>query len=327
MSIRYFLFASALVCGLLAGGGAEVSGQVTPDGKSIYARDPFVVADKSDSAYYVIKSATKDGLGALMAYRSKDLKKWEEAGYVFTASPDYPAKDDWWAPDTYLYKGKYYIFVTVSNESAGILRGTTALRSDSGIMGPYRTNVSDKRIFLTPKGMQCLDGSLFVDDSGKPWIVFAVEWIGPNVENMVGEVWAQRLDRNLTRPVGKPHRLFKASEAPWVKVIGPGGKGMVTDAPFIWKDDASGNLILVWSSFSPEYTIGQAISRNGVLGPWEQVAEPVFKDDGGHQMIFRDFDGNLKMSFHSPNNHTDGRRETMVIKDIEIKDGKIFIKP
>lgn len=287
----------------------------------VYIRDPFITVDKKNSCYYIITSCWKDGRGGMVAYKSKDLQNWRLEKKVFQAAPDYLGTDDFWAPDTYEYNNSYYTFITVSNKTKGILRGTTILKSDS-LAGTYTPILSSEKLNVTPDTMQCLDGSLFIDDDETPWMIFAVEWCGPNVKDKVGEVWAQKLKKDLTGSIGEAHRLFKASDAPWPLHIE--GGGMITDAPFIWKDKKSGNLILTWSSFSPKYSIGQAISTNGnVLGPWKHEDEPIFSSDEGHQMIFRDLKGNLKMAFHSPNSRNGERRETLVIKDIKIANGKI----
>lgn len=291
--------------------------------EQMYMRDPFVTVDRQNHCYYIITSRWDNGRGGLFAYKSEDLQNWREEGFVYKAAPDYLGTNDFWAPDTYEYNGNYYVFLTVSNAEKGILRGTTILKSTTGtVMGPYEPVLPAHRLNMTPESMQCLDASLFVDDNGTPWMVFAVEWCGPNVQDKVGEVWAQQLNRELTGTVGEPYKLFKASDAEWPLHLD--GGGMITDAPFIWKDDKSGNLIMLWSSFSPEYSIGQAVSENGnVLGPWKHEAETVFSANGGHQMVFRDLQGNLKMSFHSPNSPANGKRETLTIRDIQIKDGKI----
>ena len=290
----------------------------------MHMRDPFVTVDRKNHCYYIITSRWKDGRGGLFAYKSEDLKNWKEIGFVFQAAPDYLGKDDFWAPDTYEYKGNYYSFLTLSNKEKGILRGTTILKSTTGALGTYKPVLPARQLNITPESMQCLDGSLFVEDNGTPWIIFSVEWCGPNVQNKIGEIWAQKLKRNLTGTVGKPHRLFRASDAKWPTKIGDGV--LVTDAPFIWKDKVSGNLILTWSSFSPLYSIGQAISKSGkVLGPWEHEEKPVFSNNGGHQMIFEDLQGNLKISFHSPNESKGAKRETLTIMDIKIKDGKFEV--
>ena len=299
----------------------EQATALTPE--TFRIRDPFVLVDKKKKCYYIITVAqTESRHRALRAYRSTDLEHWYDAGLVYDSSHDALAcvdtdKDVWWAPDTYRYKGRYYTFVTSSAEANGIPRFTTALCSDKGPLGPYHAmhdNIS--QIPLTPDGVQCIDGSLFVDNDGTPWIVYTKEWNGPEVQNKVGEAWAQRLTKKLDGKVGDPIFLFRADEAPWV----PGfkGGGHVVDAPFIWRDKQSGRLVMLWSSFTTDdvYAVGQLTSETGTIrGPWKHEPCPVFVN-GGHQMLFHDLDGNLKMSLHYDNN--DGH---LRILDVEIADG------
>lgn len=291
-------------------------------------RDPFVVVDKKKKCYYIITvDQTEDGRRALRAYRSTDLEHWQDAGRVYESRNDAIShtrgKDDiWWAPDTYKYKGKYYTFVTGSAKDEGVPPFTTALRSSKGPLGPYEPMQEDiHNIPLTPDKTQCIDGSLFVDDKGNPWIVFTKEWNGPEVKNKVGEAWAQQLTKKLDGKVGEPVFLFRADEAPWVPGFKTGGH--VVDAPFIWKDKKSGALIMLWSSFTTGdvYAVGQLISESGsIRGPWKHCAEPVFVN-GGHQMLFHDLDGNLKMSLHYNNNDAHLR-----ILDVEISGGRVRVK-
>ncbi len=50
-----------------------------------------------------------------------------------------------------------------------------------------------------------------------------------------------------------------------------------------------------------------------VTGPWEQLEERLFSKeilgdyDGGHGMIFSDYDGKLWLALHSPNDAVAGR--------------------
>ena len=61
---------------------------------------------------------------------------------------------------------------------------------------------------------------------------------------------------------------------------------------------------MLWASFSEGgYTEGLAISESGKLdGPWAQQKEPLYKEVGGHGMVFTTFEGKLMMVLHSPNN-------------------------
>ena len=60
---------------------------------------------------------------------------------------------------------------------------------------------------------------------------------------------------------------------------------------------------MIWSSFlAGKYAIGIAESTTGkVTGPWRQQEEPLFRQHGGHGMLFRSFDGRLLITFHGPN--------------------------
>lgn len=159
---------------------------------------------------------------------------------------------------------------------------------------------------------------MFIDKEGNPWLLFCREWL----EAIDGEIYAQRLAKDLKTTEGDPYLLFKASEAPWVgSITSSGVTGNVTDAPFIYRLD-DGKLIMLWSSFRKtdgKYAIGQAVSASGnVLGPWVQEPETLNSDDGGHAMVFKDLKGRLMISYHAPNSQT----EHPVITPIYIKDGK-----
>jgi hypothetical protein len=55
-----------------------------------------------------------------------------------------------------------------------------------------------------------------------------------------------------------------------------------------------------------------------VTGCWEQVAEPLWTEDGGHGMLFGTFEGRLVLSLHSPNS---GGRWHTVFMPVEETDG------
>lgn len=292
----------------------------------MHFRDPFIFTDTDRQCYYFVTTSMENGLGELMAYTSKDLKYWKKTGIAYKAPESYPGTNDWWAADLYKWKGSYYAFVTVSGK--GIKRGTTIFKSGNLASGPYHPLLPEHQLNVTPSDMDCLDGSLYVDDNGTPWMVFSHEW----VECYDGEIYAQQLKKDLSGTVGKPVCLFKASDAPWSCPISTkdGKDCFVTDAPFIWKDKASDSLIMLWSSFSKiggkvKYAFGQAVSRTGCIrGPWIQDSLSLNTDDGGHAMIFRDLKGHLKVSYHSPNSYTsEDCQPTMTIRNAVIRKGKI----
>lgn len=253
--------------------------------EDLYIRDPFILSVESEKTYYMYGTG---GGNAFFAYASKDLMKWDGPIKVFGESQHFWGTRTYWAPEVHKYRGKYYLFGTFSSETKP--RACQILVAESP-RGPFRPLTNRP---VTPQGWQCLDGTLFVDDAGKPWIVFCHEW--EQVRD--GTICAQRLTDGLKYPLGKPILLFRASEAPWASR----GETYVTDGPFLHRTKA-GDLLMLWSSFGKGgYTQGIACSESGkITGPWKQVPEPLFAQDGGHGMVFRTFDGKLMLVLHSPN--------------------------
>jgi len=180
---------------------------------------------------------------------------------------------------------------------AGRLRYTDVSFADCAAdkpEGPYCLH-SDGPV--TPRDWECLDGTLFVDDGGAPWMVFCHEWV--QVED--GEMCAIPLTDDLRAAAGAPERLFRASEAIWSKPFEKDGRpnNRVTDGPFLHRM-AGGRLLMLWSTLGHEgYAMGYAVSDSGhVLGPWRQSAAPIYSKDGGHGMLFQDFDGRLWLTLH-----------------------------
>ncbi len=256
-------------------------------------RDPFVLTDSTERTYYLF--GTNRAHEGYDGYKSKDLEHWEGPLPLFRKDDSFWGEKDFWAPECHAYRGKYYLFTTARGKADSLL-GSYILVADSPA-GPFREHSRGR---LTPEGWNALDGTLYVDAAGDPWMVFCHEWT--QLED--GTIEAVRLTKNLKRTQGAPHTLFSASQAPWVRSHVPGAGLYVTDGPFLLHNER-GELLMLWSSFSDEgYAIGLSRSRSGdILGPWEHFEEPLFSKDGGHGMLFRTFDRRLMLAIHRPN-HT-----------------------
>ncbi|TCC97395.1 glycoside hydrolase family 43 protein [Pedobacter psychroterrae] len=304
--MKAYLFLSALAWLLMA--NVVANAQSAVDYATLRIRDPFILADKKTKTYYVAVNNNP----SFRLYSSKDLKNWKDEGNCFRADADFWGKKDFWAPDLIEYKGKYYIWATFSGTDGK--RGTSILVADKPT-GPYKPLVNQS---TTPADWMALDGTLYIDKKNKPWMLYCHEWLQVGD----GKIVAQQLSDDLKKTVGEPKVLFTASEGPWV---GPINKenGYITDAPFIYKAK-NGEMLMLWSSFSKngKYAIGVARSASGNhLGPWTQDELPLNDDDGGHAMIFKDFDGNLKISYHAPNS----KAERAVIYSLKDERGRLSI--
>ena len=268
-------------------------------------RDPFILVYEGTYFMYGTEGAScwQGNPGHLLFYTGTDLEHWDGPRVCFTPPEGFWADRNFWAPECHFYDGAFYIFV--SFKSGDRCRGTQILRSDCP-EGPFKP-ISDGP--FTPPDWECLDGTLYVDAQGRPWGVFCHEWV--QVGN--GTICAIRLLPDLSGsadPHAEPLVLFTARDASWVSGIPkgrhaneyPGDLGYVTDGPFL-RDLPGGRLLMGWSSFSGNhrYTIGQAISRHGIAGPWVQLPEPIYDEDGGHGMFFCSIDGRLMLAIHKPN--------------------------
>lgn len=301
--------------------------------EDINIRDPFILPDASSGTYYMYRSSSvkaADGAerGGVEVFRSRDLEHWEGPKRVFTVPEDNWITGRVWAPEVHRYKGRYYLFATLNSDiewkgrrkshPAYTMRGTQIFRSKSP-EGPFEA--FDDRMPATPMDEMALDGTLWVED-GKPYMVYCHEW----VQVMDGGMKVVELKRDLSGRVGEPLRLFNASAAEWStgSAAADGGRTYVTDGCFLYRT-AGGKLLMIWSSFGKEgYAVGIAESVTGkVTGPWRQHPEPLFSRDGGHGMLFRDFDGGLNIVMHSPN--SPGGAERAVILPLEERGDMLYV--
>ena len=268
----------------------------------IHIRDPFVLPVVSEGTYYLFgtrgSTVSPGSAPGFDCYSSADLVTWTGPTPAFRAPEGFWATRDYWVPEVHPHGGRYYMLASFKAPDA--CRGTQVLASDSPA-GPF---VPHSEGPVTPRDWECLDGTLFVDDAGDPWMVFCHEWL--QVHD--GEMCAIRLSTDLSEAVSDPVLLFRASEAAWVRSVRPGQQEYVTDGPFLHRLPG-GDLVMLWSSFGEKgYGLTIARSRSGhITGPWAQDAEPLYETDGGHGMLFRTFEGELMLSLHAPNRGPDER--------------------
>lgn len=326
--MKLFLKASRLAI-LAAGCGALMSASKCSQDTTftldeLWARDPFILADRNSRTYVLYVSAGKFEEGGdqpcgIDAYTSRDLVHWKGPRRVLTVPDDSWATTNlaMWAPEVHSYNGKYYAFGTLCNEQEllsdempqgipQVKRGTQIFVSDDKY-GPFEP-LSDSP--ATPDGWMCLDGTLWVE-GGVPYMVFCHEW----AQLGDGTVDCVRMSGDLSAAVGEPATLFAGSAPQWAVAV-DGRESYVTDGCFLYRT-RTGRLLMIWSGFCKTgYCIGTASSESGtVAGPWVQNGELLVSDNGGHGMLFRDFDGKLRLVFHRPNTGGDPHPQIVELED------------
>ena len=268
----------------------------------IRIRDPFILPHNGTYYLYGTIGETK-GEKSLYVHQSADLIDWTEPQVIFTLPDNSWAVGELWAPEVHKYNGRFYLFVSILGKNG--LRGMQIAVSNTPD-GPFKC-ISNKPI--TPLDKSCIDGTLYVEN-GAPYIVYSHDWPDNYIKEKgvyVGQICALQLNEALTDSVGKPFLLFDSWDAP-VSQNAPvthefEGKTVTrcgSDGPFLIKKD--GKLLLLWSPIPKgNYIVAYAISENGsIKGNWRHCKKPLFSDNGGHAMVFEDFNGKLTMCIHHP---------------------------
>ncbi len=278
----------------------------------INIRDPFII--KENGKWYLFGTRAKDfgvRTGGFDVYISEDLIEWSnpiECCNTEKQGLNNPAN---WAPEIWKYNNKFYMLATFLQKDG--LRGTFALVSEK-IIGPYEKCSENA---LTPKGWECLDGTLYIDKNNKLYLVFCHE----HTQIIDGTMCYIELKDDFTGSIGEPVTLFAASE-PYYVSEQSNGSHYVTDGPFMFRTKKD-ELVMIWSTFiNGQYVECMAYSDNGEINGEFIHIDPLFKQDGGHGMIFED-NGQLNLILHTPNVPI-GSERPIIYKIKENSDGKGF---
>lgn len=286
--------------------------------KDIRIRDPFITLH--DGIYYMYgTNCLHPEKNVLYVYKSNDLENWSGPTEIFRLAGGTWAKGELWAPEVHLYKGKFYMLLTLLGNHG--MRGTQVFVSDTpdGTFQPICNGPA------TPFHRSCIDGTLYIE-KGIPYIIYSADWPDNYDEKKgcyVGEIWAVEMTEDLTKQAGEPFRLFRSDESPssyvGTPVVRENGKTTRygSDGPFL-TTLTNGNIVLTWSPI-PErnYVVAAAISENGIRGKWRHL-ENIYDNNGGHAMFFDDFDGTKKMVIHYPERYPE---ERAVVFTVEERDG------
>ena len=257
----------------------------------INIRDPFVLPE--DGKYYMYGTRGAGFgryTGGFDVYVSEDLAEWSGPTPCFDSAVFGMNRQVNWAPEVHKYRGKYYLFATFTRENG--LRGTFALIADRP-EGPFRPHSEGP---LTPEAWECLDGTLYVDKTGRPYLVFCHE----HTQILNGTVCYVPLSEDLRRAAGDPVLMFAGADPYYVEKKAEPDAHYVTDGPFMFRTK-TGALLMLWSTF-PDGRYAECVARsdNGEIDGHFEHLPPIITNDGGHGMIFRAGDS-LMLTYHTPN--------------------------
>ena len=289
-------------------------------------RDPFILPIKEKGVYCLYGTVPWNVARGIEVRTSTDLKHWSAPHRVMTMPSSFNTFRVV-APEVHVHKGKYYLFATVilypdpqhpiksMAEDPSFAppicfpltrSGTWIWRSDSPD-GPFEM-LSD--MSATPHEFMALDGTLVKDPDGSPWMVYCHEW----TQTQIGRMEVGRLKDDLSGLAGPIKELFRADSA-----CGP---DRVTDGPFCYRSPRTAKLSMIWSKFCDGgYSVISCSSESGrAEGPWSDF-KIMFAGNGGHGMIFRTFEGDLKLVMHKP--EIRGHERLAFFPIVENEDGSL----
>ena len=277
----------------------------------INIRDPYILPYGGKYYLYGTRSETcwSEAFG-FDCYSSSDLENWEGPKEVFRRPDRFFATECYWAPECYEYNGAFYLLTTFGG--AQIKKGIYLLKADrpDGSFMPFGAR-------LTPEDWTCIDATLYFKN-GRVFMIYSHSF----EDTPDADICMQELDADLTGTISPPMKLFAAKEAPWARPVpfaeqefGMKGDVYFSDGPCVFALDDD-KLYMTWSSWSRgSYAVGLAVSENGrVEGPWTQIETPIWPENGGHGMVFEDFEGNRQFVLHYPNDKTMERPFFMHLK-------------
>lgn len=159
---------------------AVICGLLYAQEKEVVVHDP--VLQEADGRYYLF--ATGNGISV---WSSDDLENWKAEPAVFSEPPSWAServpgfRQHIWAPDISYYKGKYYLFYSISafgkNTSCiGLATNVTLDRNDPRFHWEDHGLVVQS--FPGVTNWNAIDPNMVVDGEGNPYLAFGSFWGG-----------------------------------------------------------------------------------------------------------------------------------------------------
>ncbi len=164
--------------------------------------DPYIL-DNKDGTYYMYGTGG-GAVDGFVTYSSTNLVDWKYRGQVYQGNSENSwCISDFWAPECYKIKGRYYLFYSANwrnnptNEAENFHIGVAV--SDSP-KGPF-VDLKNEPLFVP--GYPVIDANVFQDNDGKYYLYYSRACYKHPVESEISD-WAQK------------EKLFDEIEESWV---------------------------------------------------------------------------------------------------------------
>ena len=262
---------------LILSAGFQSFGQskfyTNPVSDSIFIADPFVL--NHDGLYYLY-GTTSAGKG-FKYWVSANLVDWEPKGFAFQRNERSWGQSSFWAPEVIHYNNKFYMIYSCQGKTMFGKGLRLCLAVSNSPEGPYTELYAP----LFDFGFSCIDGHIFVDEDGTPYLYY--EMVGSVGEfwNKAGYLWGYIFGVELSDDLSElkqqpvlclyPSQEWEGVNSMWAR----SNEGMT-----VFKNN---NIYYMTYSANhyqdPNYGIGYATSQKP-LGMWiKSEKNPILKND------------------------------------------------
>jgi arabinan endo-1,5-alpha-L-arabinosidase len=157
----------------------DLAGNLSP------VHDPVIIKDRD--TYYLFCTGGRNGRGVIPIRTSKDLRTWQEAGFVFPDSlpgwtvKEVPRANNAWAPDISYFNGKFHLYYSVSSfgsRDSAIGLATTPTLDPASPNYRWVDEGMVVRSFAASDDWNAIDPNLVIEDDGNLWLSWGSFWGG-----------------------------------------------------------------------------------------------------------------------------------------------------
>ena len=265
---------------------------------NVSVADPFIF--REGDTYYLYGTEAGDGL---FVWTSRDLVNWTNRGHAFQRTNATWSRRDFWAPELFKHRDKYYLHFTALGGGKERDRRTrrVVLAEGDSPLGPFREIKAPW--FDVDDGRPVIDGHVFCDEDGQLYL-YTVHLDAPP-KHPCFEIHVRKLDAQL-----KPSAETTMCISPTLDWEGK----LVNEGPFVLR--RGDTYFLTWSAnpyWDRNYSVGLATAKSP-LGPWtKSTTSPILKPSDtvsgtGHHCLVDSPDGKeVFIAYHVHRDPTNGK--------------------
>ncbi len=290
--------------------------------------DPGVMRTSSGK-YYMVGTSLGNGF---KIWPSDDLVRWGTSALALSNQPTYWGRTNYWAPEVYEYRSKYYmVYSALTSDERGMRIGLAVSDTPEG---PYLN--PEKSPFFDP-GYAVIDAHLFFDENGSVYLYYSRDCSENKVNGRPeSHCYVVKVKDDLSGVVGDAVLVAKPTEMYELY----SGATVWTEAPYVIKYGSKYYLMYSTNCYANKYYSVCYATSDNPMGPFtkadgnpvlsmtsEQTGKVQVSGPGHNSVTTSPDDKELMMVYHTHATPTapSGDRNVAVDRMGFRSDGSMFV--